>query len=117
MIPTNPDAAYQTDRHDFPTLEALRAMVRIAARDAALLRYDAEDTYDAIADVIYDLLPTPPERGVTYEDLENDLATTADELALAEDEIAEAEDTIRELRAEVLDLQDQIDKLIEREIP
>jgi len=117
MIPPNPDAATLTDRHGFPTRAAVRSAAFLAYEEAVRLRYPPDEALDRAADAIHALLPAPPQGEDTYDALADQLQEAKDELQEADDERLTAEDTIRDLRSEVLDLQDQIDKLIEREIP
>lgn len=111
MIPDNPDTARQTDAHDFPTPEACRVAARAAYEEALILRYTEDDALDRAADAVYDLLPVPNQREVTYEDLEYDLTVAEEKVSELDDELVAAEDTIRDLRTELADAEEEIDSL------
>ena len=108
MIPPNPDAAFVTDAHDFPTRDAVRAAAFHAYREATRLRYTPDEALDRAAEAVADLFPGPVQQGAEYASLHAELVSAEEALDAAEEARNEAEATIRCLRQELDEANDQI---------
>ena len=114
MIPPNPDTALLTDRHGYPTREAVRAAAFHSYGEALRLRYLPDEVLDAAADAIHALLPTPGEGDPPYDEVLYERDDFRDRALFAEDELSKAEETIYALRNELAEAQEEADDLRDR---